>query len=661
MTDINIQHRVDAVTDGACDEWRYHVRPKRLPLSVDMQPFETATSLFSRLSVANGLPRMPGLCRDVGTRYGDLCNGDPEAVRRVAELAGADPELLQQSTPQVIEPGWFQLGRAKIKFTAMLRNGGQICPLCVAEDECRDQQFGPYQRDIWQVATFRRCPKHAVAFERPQFGCRHWEVHDFVQVVKTWSPAGILHLRSEDSALEDHLLRRIRQGSGRAWVDEQAFHVTWLFSEALGTLLTQGPKARMTTQSVQALVRSGATGFWLMSAGRNAILATLSDIRDQAGGDRDAYGKLYGPVLSCLLDRRKDPAFDALRHLVREFILDNFRVPPGSSLLGENCSETRVFTVWSASKRFDVPISLLSRQLRQEGHLTGGLPNNKSDRTLLIPKAQMEVTVAEVRQLHSVTVTRAVLGADRYVMDRLFALGLLTPHFQDDGGLPVYHQDEITRFLKRLQESVSSRRKLSRYWRPITSAAARTHCSTAWILQQVFEGRLPLAARLADPFQLADFLVPVNQLKAMLSALPEGLVTAAEAARWLGADIKTVHALAIDGYLASEMVESRLANRPQRLIVKADLERFAHRYMVLRAFIGQRKASYAATLAFIEGQGVFPILMRDGIRPVYERWAIERLRRLTGGEQLARLIEVEETRPDLLSKPIQGDAKEASA
>ncbi len=661
MTDMNIQHRLDAVTDGACDEWRYHTRPKRLPLTVDMQPCETATSLFSRQSVANGLLRMADLCRDFAVRYGDLCNGDPEAARRVAELAGTDPDLLQQSTPQVIEPGWFQLGRARIKFTAMLRNGGQICPLCVVEDECRDRQFGPYQRDTWQVAAFRRCPKHAVAFERPQFGCRHWEVYDFVQVLKTWSPAGILHLGCEDSALEGHLLRRIRQGSGRAWVDEQAFHVTWLFSEALGTLLTQGPKARMATQSVQALVRSGATGFGLMSAGRDAILATLSDIRDQAGRDRDAYGKLYGPVLSCLLDRRKDPAFDELRHLVREFILDNFRVPRGSSLLGEKCPETRFFTAWSASKHFDVPLSLLSRQLRQEGQLTGSLPNNKSDRTLLIPKARMEATVAEVRKLHSVTVTRALLGADRFVMDRLCASGLLTPHFQDDGGLPVYHQEEIMRFLKRLQEAVSSRLKPSRYWRPVTSVAARTHCSTAWILQQVFEGRLPLAARLADPFQLADFLVPLNQLKANLSALPEGFVTTADAAKWLGADIKTIHALAIDGYLPSEMAESRLANRPQRLIAMANLERFAHRYIVLRAFVGQRKASYAATLAFIEDQGVFPILTRDGIRPVYERWAIERLSRLTGGEQLARLIEVEETRPNQLSKPIQSDAKEGSA
>jgi hypothetical protein len=254
-----------------------------------------------------------------------------------------------------------------------------------------------------------------------------------------------------------------------------------------------------------------------------------------------------------------------------------------------------------------------------------------------------------------------LLGADRFVMDRLCASGLLTPHFQDDGGLPVYHQEEIMRFLKRLQEAVSSRLKPSRYWRPVTSVAARTHCSTAWILQQVFEGRLPLAARLADPFQLADFLVPLNQLKANLSALPEGFVTTADAAKWLGADIKTIHALAIDGYLPSEMAESRLANRPQRLIAMANLERFAHRYIVLRAFVGQRKASYAATLAFIEDQGVFPILTRDGIRPVYERWAIERLSRLTGGEQLARLIEVEETRPNQLSKPIQSDAKEGSA
>ncbi|WP_074971125.1 hypothetical protein [Paracoccus aminovorans] len=152
----------------------------------------------------------------------------------------------------------------------------------------------------------------------------------------------------------------------------------------------------------------------------------------------------------------------------------------------------------------------------------------------------MEDIIAKVRKLSSITVARSVLGADRYVMERLRAAGLLVPHFADDGGMPMYHQDQIMAFLKRLQDAVTGIRKPSRYWRPITSAAARTHCSTAWILGQVFGGRLELAARLPNPFQLADFVVPMNSLKALLHLQPEGMVTVAEAAKWLAVDVRTI-------------------------------------------------------------------------------------------------------------------------
>lgn len=219
MTDNIDEHRASAVTDGACEQRRNPTQPKRLPLSVEMQPGETATSLCSRGSVANGLPRMRTNCTDFSISHVDLCNGMANAAIRVAELAGADPDLLQFHTPRLTEPGWFQLGGERIKFTAMLRNGGQLCPLCIAEDECRDPLYGPYQRDTWQVAAFRRCRKHGVALERPQFDCRHSEVHDFLQVLKTWSPAAIMHVGSDDAALEDYLFQRIRQGRGSDRID----------------------------------------------------------------------------------------------------------------------------------------------------------------------------------------------------------------------------------------------------------------------------------------------------------------------------------------------------------------------------------------------------------------------------------------------------------
>jgi len=334
MTDRDDDYHADAASDRACDDWRYQPPSKALPLTLEVPEAETATSLCSRLSAINGLPRMRGLCRDFGINHADLSNGETKAVTRIAELAGTDPQAMLFHTPRLVEPGRLRLGREQLKFTAMLRNGGQICPLCIAEDDCRDQHFGPYQRDIWQVAAFRRCHIHGVAFERPQFSCRHSEVHDFLQSLKSWVPAKIVHVGLEDLELENNLLQRIRNGPENSWINGLAFHVVWLFSEAMGLLLTRGPKAKLHEQDTSVLIRAGAVGFVVLRSGPEGLQWVLTNIMDEAGPDRNNYGKIYAPLLTCLVERRRDPDFNDLRRFARSFILQNFRVPPGTSILG---------------------------------------------------------------------------------------------------------------------------------------------------------------------------------------------------------------------------------------------------------------------------------------------------------------------------------------
>lgn len=78
---------------------------KKLLLTVDLVPGESATSLGSRLARRNGVQRLITFCSDVGIDYFALANGNPQEVTRLAALAGVDPAALQLGTPQLIEPG----------------------------------------------------------------------------------------------------------------------------------------------------------------------------------------------------------------------------------------------------------------------------------------------------------------------------------------------------------------------------------------------------------------------------------------------------------------------------------------------------------------------------------------------------------------------------
>jgi hypothetical protein len=241
--------------------------------------------------------------------------------------------------------------------------------------------------------------------------------------------------------LENYLLDRIMIGRSSAWPGCFEFHTVALFCEALGTLLRFGPNSRTHDLSARNLIGAGADGFQMFRGGSARITSCLKELQATAGvADQADYGKLYTPLLACLRERRKDTAFDELRRLIREFILDNFHVPDGTSILGEISNASRVVTIGIAAKEADVPISLLNRQLSFVGAVQGKTSGNTiSDRATLIPRGIMDAAVAEVRKFTSLAVTRSTIGADRYTMERLCADLVINPHFPiDDEGMPVF-------------------------------------------------------------------------------------------------------------------------------------------------------------------------------------------------------------------------------
>ncbi|MGB1264733.1 MAG: TniQ family protein [Nereida ignava] len=596
-----------------------------LPLIVPMGDHELATSLASRVAALNGAPKLRQFCKETAVSYLDLCNGDVDAVKKIARLSAADSEKLLFQTPRLLENGWFRLGYERLKFTTMLRSGGQICPLCIADDRAVDERFGPYQRAAWQVAAFRRCPTHNTLFERPQFAFASNETFDFSRMLKHWKSTTPVCVEQRYTEYEEYLTQRLWQKPTSHWIDAQAFHVVWQMSEALGLLLTKGPNSKPQDESAPTLINAADAGFAVLSLGPQALIKALADIRDEAGSDRSAYGKLYRPLMSCLRERRDDAEFDIIRQLVREFIRDNFYIPSDTSLLGEICDHPRIHTVLTASKFFDVPTSLLSRRLRKNGLIPKGQPNNVSNRNLLIHSSQIERLVDDVKKLSSITVVRALFGVDRYLMERLCHERILEPYFGDDGGMPVYHVDEVMDFVKKLNQATRHMENPTHEWNTIPIVAARCHCSTAWIIRQVFDGKLELVSELSEPFMLNEFLVSIEHVKALLIAIPEGKVTVADAATMLGIDIKTVHALAESGLLSSEMSEFRLANRLRRLLDKSDLEAFARDYIPLAAPSKSCKSLFEDWLAFLAKNGAEPLEFDGGTKLIFVRADITRI------------------------------------
>lgn len=344
--------------------------------------------------------------------------------------------------------------------------------------------------------------------------------------------------------------------------------------------------------------------------------------------------------------RPKDTAFDELRGLVREFILDNFHVPSGTSVLDSVSEKSRVVTVAVAAKQADVPISLLNRQLKLVGALQGkDSDNTVSDRTMLLPQTVVDEAVANVKKLASFAVSRAAIGAEIYTMERICAEGLVSLHFpHGDGGMPVFHQDRLFDFIERLQMCTDCAGPMSADHVSLPEAAARCHSTIAALLKRALEGAFRLASPLRVPLRLPDFYVNLPDVHRVLSKLPAEFISAATAAKLIGVRPRTIHAIAETGILPTSMVDYRLANRKVRIVRHTDLEDFANEYIVLRALSGTRKATFEETQLFIVDNGVTPLQLIGDSQKIFRRTEIEHIAYLPGGERLQLLLLVDEAR-----------------
>ncbi|PTQ66848.1 TniQ family protein [Celeribacter persicus] len=620
-----------------------------LPIATRLADGEAATSRASRAAQNNGYASLQALCSDQRIHVLKLCNGRDAEIRHIAELTGVAFDTLRFNTPRLDQQGWFRLGAERIKATAFTRSGGQVCPACVLEGRTDDARNGAFQKGIWQVSSLHCCLKHKVALVPLEVSGNSKSVHDFAQHVKSWVPGEITEVADEDLGLAVYLTDRIRLGRGQAWLDGFEFHVVSSFVEALGTLLKFGSKARPHLLSAPELIKAGAAGYAVARHGPDAIRNALDTIRTSAPkSQKPDYSKIYGPVIAELRARRNDPDFDVLRHLIREYVLDYFYVPEGTSLLGETCGAPRLLTVGVASKRSGIPISTLTRQLKRDGELTSEMKNGLSDRAMLVSATVMDAAIGEAEKLTSLKIAREVLGCDRYTMERLIESGMMPLHFPaGEGSLPMLHSDEILNFVSRLQAVTEVRSDLGADDLLLAEVARQCHCTMHWLLLTALSGNLRLVSKLKEPFRLTEFYVSLSEVRDQLELVPEGHVTVAQAAKLLGCNVATIHALAEGGFVGSQFQDARLSNRKRRVVSLADLEAFERDYILLRALSGTRRADFEALQLQLSEQGVEPLQLGETARKFFKRVEIERLAYRPGGHALARLLAADEMHPRL--------------
>ena len=620
---------------GAVENCAQNFASEQLAVHRTALPGETAMSLASWTAALNGLS-LKRFCRDFGIRHSDLAAGDPTAVLQLAELTGSDVSMLLQNSPQHLSGGQCILINETVSTSLLRKAPGQICPVCIANSTTAGDRSQAIQNWKWQLSPLRRCRIHDVMLEPLE---KANDPFDFATAIQAWVPSVVRPSPCIDPRFEEYLVKRLETGSGTTWLDALPIHVVVHFSEALGTVVAFGSDSSFEEITDEQKIEASALGFHHLSQGTGAVQAALEDLYSEAGRYRTAYRKLLAPVLKVLADNAKDAAFDGLRDLVREFVRDNFHIPDGTDLLGEVCSQSRVYTAFKAGREFGLSVSLINRELKKRGLRQDGGPNHKSDPSLLIPRRKMLDCVESVKSLSSITVVQTLLGLDRFVLEQLEDAGLLLSYFGDDRGRPMYEAAKVAGFLEQLHAMHIPNQAEALDWPSVLGLVQSLRCSTGWLIAKMLIGRVRLSAKSSNAFHLDDFRVSKGDVQHLLSLECEPTVSVSKIAKMLGTKVETAR-----GLVEYSAIKT-LKNTGAPLACVGEVEAFNREYILLRALAGSMKSHFKDLKSSLAEDGCLPLLLGKTESAFYPRTHVYRLARSSPIGPIARLLENEALGP----------------
>lgn len=376
-------------------------------------PAETVQSYAGRLAMFHTGQRAARLLEDCGVKLARFAAGHSEEVAQFAEAVGEDPAGLEAGTIRTLSR-YNRFRGEDCSRTVLSPRVRQFCPHCLREDGPVVEWRHRLEWCFWPVAT---CARHrSILIE--VFGEGVADIRDAVECADGLDVAEMASSGAEGGRCLAWLGDRLRAARDPSWLDGQTIEQVLNASEMLGMVLDHGQDVRPARLTRLERCDALETGFRIYEQGSEAVYAALGHIRHKASATAVQAGPLamYG-VLYDWLDRRSqliDPG--AIRHILREHILDHDAYMRGDRLLGEVMTEQRLHSVKSLANTLNVDRRRMSRLLQKLGLVPVGATDGESGRLVfrvheveqLVSDYETAIPLAEVPQYIGATHNHAL-------------------------------------------------------------------------------------------------------------------------------------------------------------------------------------------------------------------------------------------------------------
>lgn len=575
---------------------------KPLALSIPHQADEPPPYYAARLAARNFRPaRM--FTRDMGLDLQRLADGCKSDIRKLADLGGVSYDALKDCALRK-QNDVFEMKGQELRKMSLRRARKFICPKCLLQDIAHSNlppHLAIHGRATWMLSAIRTCHVHRVALIEVQRNIPNSDRHDWTasmaSIVPRLPELGSSATYRPLSALEHYLLHRLAGGPPTSWLDQFPFFAAAHVAELIGAVATAGKRITLDTLTEDARYGAGDAGARVANEGPEALIKLMAKLMQEhvpkrpgtASGPQAIFGKLYTVPAQGL----PDPAFDPLRHLMSEFILDNFALGPGDTLFGRPITERRLHSIQTAHLAY----GFHQKTIRKILHAEGLISNAKAIDNDILFDAQHADRILK-RQQDSLTLAEVEthLNAGRSQTQLLLKAGFIKQHCAGDGMNQYFVRAELDDFLSRLLAKATPVSRVPDGAADIPLAARCACCSMTEILHAIMNGTLVWVGRLKGVRGFASVLVDIEQVKAV-TKLEElaGLPLQTVARKILKTTMKVIAQLVKSGVIQAKTAINPLNRCPTQIIEFTEIERFQQTYISLYN-LARRERMHMATL-----------------------------------------------------------------
>jgi TniQ len=611
-----------------------------LRLTIPLGDGETAVSLASRLAAANGTSARE-FCDDFGIQFRQVVAGNVQAIAKIADLGGVDPDALQAQAFVRQGRRLYEVAGEDLTSDALCNRKIFGCPACLQDDIRKHPNLDPevaiFGRASWMVDAVKTCRIHDRALVVIGRNSRD-TASDFalnVQGCISKLPrllAGSANRRP--SGLENYVVDRLKGVARSEFLDGLELYAAIKFCEVVGAVALFGIRIGVRDLPDDKRLSALARGFEIVDGGPVSIREFLDGLM-AAAGDRnrkDGPGAVFGRLHQWILAHDWDPAYAPVRAIFGQHVIDRFPLVIRTNVLGKLVAQQTRHSIRTLS----LETGRHPKTLRKLLMATGIISDDQmalSDHNVTFDAQAATLAVAETSSRLYLPAVRAYLNAPRVQLDLLIKHGFIKPRNSIPGTYDQYAIDDLDAFLAELTMDAESVDRLPAGVADIPTAARKVRCSAAdivrlilarklaWVgLQRGVDGYLSVLVNI-DEVKLAVYgkvftVKPVARVKRAKTKVTKPVpvlvlqhdgMTHREVCAALRTNYKVVLGLIANGHLADFHARNPINRHIQSLIEPAELERFKEAYVSLHALAKMRGQHHVVVRKEMDAVGIKPV------------------------------------------------------